>query len=99
MSETRKNSTASISSVKGAMKTVGRLYKEHHEATQAAWEALYGLHPTPATSRRASTESTESNPSSVSKAWSSIKKRAVEHHKGVNNAYMAYYGIPSDARA
>jgi hypothetical protein len=93
--------TSSTSSVKSAIKSAARRYKEHNQGVQAAWEAYYGVYPAPAAahpSRRSSEESTSSmesaskGPSTMKKAWSSIKERAVEHHASVNNAYAAYYG-------
>lgn len=75
------------------LSTMAARAKAHHESLNAAYQATYspGLSAasTPATSRKSSTTSqdTENADRNITKAWKAIKK----HHQEMNEAYTVFY--------
>jgi hypothetical protein len=75
------------------LSTMAARAKAHHESLNAAYQATYspGLSAasTPATSRKSSTTSqdTEHADRNITKAWKAIKK----HHQEMNEAYTVFY--------
>ena len=81
--------------------------KTHHEEMNAAYSAFYSPgnsragspHASVASSRRASAEEPRSEdaapkqPTNLSKHWKQLKTKVVEHHRSVNQAYRAAYGL------
>ncbi|KAJ4364211.1 hypothetical protein N0V95_000833 [Ascochyta clinopodiicola] len=81
--------------------------KQHHEEMNAAYTAYYSPGASRANSPRGSTSSTPRHsleeprsehaapkqPTNLSKHWKQLKTKVVEHHRGVNAAYRAAYGI------
>jgi hypothetical protein len=79
--------------------TVAARAKAHHESLNAAYQATYapGLSAasTPATSRKSSTVSNDSQSDrNITKAWKALKK----HHQEMNQAYSVFYGSPASSR-
>ncbi|KAH6618512.1 hypothetical protein C7974DRAFT_31393 [Boeremia exigua] len=79
--------------------------KTHHDEMNAAYSAYYSPGNSRAASPRASASSTPRasieeprevaprNPTNLSKHWKQLKTKVVEHHRGVNAAYRAAYGL------
>ncbi|KAF3008782.1 hypothetical protein E8E13_010409 [Curvularia kusanoi] len=80
--------------------------KHHHEEMNAAYSAFYSPGSSRATSPRASVSSTPrasveeprqptepKQPTNLSKHWKQLKTKVVEHHRSVNQAYRAAYGL------
>ena len=83
--------------------------KHHHDEMNAAYTAFYSpgssrvnsprgsTSSTPRASveepRQASTASEKKQPTNLSKHWKQLKTKAVEHHRSVNAAYRAAYGL------
>jgi hypothetical protein len=99
-------SQTSTSSTSKAWKSVKKAAKEHHQSINAAVETYYGVAPRPSqqasavSSQRSSMESVRGEEevqkfvvSEKTSTWSKVKKAAKEHHRGMNAAYQAYYGI------
>lgn len=87
-------STATKSSLLNNLATKA---KAHHNSLNAAYEVYYSGGVSPRPSLRAqhnstSAASSSSESSNMSKAWTSFKKAAKEHHEGLNAAYATYYG-------
>jgi hypothetical protein len=83
--------------------------KQHHDEMNAAYTAFYSpgssransprgsVSSTPRASveepRQASSASEKKQPTNLSKHWKQLKTKAVEHHRSVNAAYRAAYGL------
>jgi uncharacterized protein (UPF0147 family) len=80
--------------------TVAARAKTHHESLNAAYQATYApgfsAASTPATSRKSSTVSNDSqSPRNIEKAWKALKK----HHQEMNQAYSVFYASPISSRS
>ncbi|KAG9205301.1 hypothetical protein B5807_05024 [Epicoccum nigrum] len=81
--------------------------KHHHDEMNAAYTAFYSPGSSRANSPRSSTSSTprasieeprhasesKQQPTNLSKHWKQLKTKVVEHHRSVNQAYRAAYGL------
>ncbi|KZM20915.1 uncharacterized protein EKO05_0006376 [Ascochyta rabiei] len=81
--------------------------KNHHDEMNAAYTAYYSPGASRCNSPRGSTSSTPRHsieeprneqaapkqPTNLSKHWKQLKTKVVEHHRGVNAAYRAAYGV------
>lgn len=80
--------------------------KEHHHEMNAAYAAFYSPGNSRAASPRGSISSTPrtsieaprseeaaKQPTNLSKHWKQLKTKVVQHHRDVNAAYRAFYGL------